>query len=254
MKSASQSAILLLSKTDNTNIFHSRGNKKENSKMENNVIIAKGFKFTNKELEKATKTIIKAEEKTCKSLIEIALTIQDVARRRLFADDFKSITEYGEKVFGYKKSSIYNMLNVSQKFLMDNGHSVLTPDDDKTQDFTFNQLVHMLPLSAPEVIELVDDSKITVDMTLKEIDKVIKDYTKTESENEVIEPESVEDVSTTTEEINEVELAFQTILSNLFTLKESLTDEKYNKSLDAIGKNLSKLMNLYNESEDNGEV
>ena len=89
---------------------------------------------------------------------------------------------------------------------------------------------------------------------LEEIDKVVKDYTKTEEENEVIEPESVEEVSTTTEEINDVELAFQSILSNLSFLKESLTDDKYNKSLDAIGKNLSKLMNLYNESEDNGEV
>lgn len=61
-----------------------------------NTIIARNYKFENKELTKATTAIAKATESAAKSLLKIASVMAEVEARALYADDFKSIAEYGE--------------------------------------------------------------------------------------------------------------------------------------------------------------
>lgn len=77
-----------------------------------NTIIAREHSFTNKGLKTATNRIIKATEQTAKSLMTIALTMVEIEEKELYKDDFSSVVEYGEKVFGYKKSAVYNMLPI----------------------------------------------------------------------------------------------------------------------------------------------
>ena len=65
-----------------------------------NPIIARNYKFENKELTKATTAIAKATESATKSLLKIASVMAEVEARALYADDFKSIAEFGERVCG----------------------------------------------------------------------------------------------------------------------------------------------------------
>lgn len=82
-----------------------------------NTIIARNYKFENKELTKATTAIAKATESAAKSLLKIASVMAEVEARALYADDFKSIAEYGERVFGYKKSAVYNMVRIGRDYI-----------------------------------------------------------------------------------------------------------------------------------------
>lgn len=91
-----------------------------------NTIIARNYKFENKELTKATTAIAKATESAAKSLLKIASVMAEVEARALYADDFKSIAEYGERVFGYKKSAVYNMVRIGRDYIdPETGKSVL---------------------------------------------------------------------------------------------------------------------------------
>lgn len=166
--------------------------------MENAIVIKQtATAFANKELAKATRLIVDAQERVGKNLMKIACIMSRVESEQLFADDFTSVAEYGEKVFGYKKSQTNNMVNVGKKFLEENGVDSVLKLDDGT-DFGFTQLVTMLPLPSVEVAhQLVLDGEITPDMTVREIQQVVKecnnptDETESEPETETeTEPES----------------------------------------------------------------
>lgn len=141
-----------------------------------NTIIARNYKFESKELTKATVAIAKATESAAKSLLKIASVMAEVEARALYADDFKSIAEYGERVFGYKKSAVYNMVRIGRDYIDPaTGKSVLALENG--QDFTFNQLTRLLPLPSVDVAEeLVAEEVITPDMTLREIENAVKEY------------------------------------------------------------------------------
>lgn len=113
-----------------------------------NTIIAREHSFTNKGLKTATNRIIKATEQTAKSLMTIALTMVEIEEKELYKDDFSSVVEYGEKVFGYKKSAVYNMLKVGRQYLLPDTQKSIFADEDGT-DFTFNQLSRFLPRPPP---------------------------------------------------------------------------------------------------------
>lgn len=163
--------------------------------MENAIVLKQtAMTFANKELAKATRLIIDAQDRAGKQLMKIACIMSRVESEQLFADDFANITEYGAKVFGYKKSQVNNMVNVGKKFLEENGtESVLKLDDGS--DFGFTQLVNLLPLPSVEVAQqLVMEGEISPDMTVKEIQEVVRAYNKPETEAETTE-ESAEDAT-----------------------------------------------------------
>ncbi len=167
-----------------------------------NTIIASNYKFENKELTKATTAIAKATENAAKSLLKIASVMADVEARALYADDFKSITEYGERVFGYKKSAVYNMVRIGRDYIdPETGKSVLALENG--QDFTFNQLTRLLPLPSVDVAEeLVAGEVITPDMTLREIENAVKEYNHKDDAAEG-EEEPTEETEATAEVVEE---------------------------------------------------
>ena len=121
-------------------------------------------------------------------MLKIASVMAEIETRALYADDFKSIAEYGERVFGYKKSVVYNMVRIGRDYINpETGKSVLALENG--QDFTFNQLTRMLPLPSVDVAEeLVYEEVITPDMTLREIEKAVKAYNKDAEEDGEGEP------------------------------------------------------------------
>ena len=167
-----------------------------------NTIIARNYKFENKELTKATTAIAKATESAAKSLLKIASVMAEVEARALYADDFKSIAEYGERVFGYKKSAVYNMVRIGRDYIdPTTGKSVLALENG--QDFTFNQLTRLLPLPSVDVAEeLVAEEVITPDMTLREIENAVKEYNHKDDAAEG-EEESAEETEATAEVVEE---------------------------------------------------
>lgn len=189
--------------------------------------------FANKELTKATHMIIKATESVGKSLFKIAAVMAYVDEKELYAEDFKNVAEYGEKVFGYKKSVTYNMIRVGREYLdRSTGNSVLMLEDGR--DFSFTQLSKMLPLPSAEVAaELVDSEKITPEMTTKQIAEVVKAYnkkdepetseTEPETETEVNEPEETEPVAV---ELNTADVMFDTARTAIDQLIEMYKDDE----------------------------
>ena len=167
-----------------------------------NTIIARNYKFESKELTKATVAIAEATESAAKSLLKIASVMAEVEARALYADDFKSIAEYGERVFGYKKSAVYNMVRIGRDYIdPETGKSVLALENG--QDFTFNQLTRLLPLPSVDVAEeLVAEEVITPDMTLREIENAVKEYNHKDDAAEG-EEEPTEETEATAEVVEE---------------------------------------------------
>lgn len=183
-----------------------------------NTIIAREHSFNNKGLKTATNRIIKATEQTAKSLMTIALTMVQIEEQELYKDDFSSVVEYGEKVFGYKKSAVYNMLKVGRQYLLPDTQKSIFADEDGT-DFTFNQLSRLLPLPSVEVAtELVESETITPDMTLREIEDAVKAYNHKEDAQE---NEDISEVEETTETENE-ERSESEIIDDIITLCDEL--------------------------------
>lgn len=160
-----------------------------------NTIIAREHSFTNKGLKTATNRIIKATEQSAKSLMLIALTMVEIEEKELYKDDFSSVVEYGEKVFGYKKSAVYNMLKVGRQYLLPDTQKSIFADEDGT-DFTFNQLSRLLPLPSVEVTtELVENETITPDMTLRQIEDAVKAYNHKDEETDAEDETDAEETS-----------------------------------------------------------
>lgn len=194
-----------------------------------NTLVARNYKFESKELAKATTTIVKATESVGKNLLKIAATMAEVEARALYADDFRSITEYGEKVFGYKKSAVNNMVRVGAEYLdPETGKSVLALEDGR--DFTFSQLTRLLPLPSAEVAaELVEAETITPNMTTREIEAAVKAYnhkddSAEETEAEVVEGEA-EVVESEVEELDEIASNFLSAKMALDRLVELFADD-----------------------------
>lgn len=189
-----------------------------------NTIIARNFKFENKELTKATTAIAKATESAAKSLMKIASVMAEVDARSLYIDDFKTIADYGKEVFGYKKSAVYNMVRVGRDYIdPTTGKSIFALENG--EDFTFNQLTRLLPLPSVEDAEhLIADETITPDMTLRDIESVVKAYNKEES----AEAETEEAAEAETEEAakpDEFALNFLNVKTSLDCLIELLQDD-----------------------------
>lgn len=183
-----------------------------------NTIIAHNYKFESQELTKATKTIVKATESAAKSMLKIASVMAEVEARALYAFDFKNIAEYGERVFGYKKSAVYNMVRIGRDYIdPETGKSVLALEDG--QDFTFNQLTRLLPLPSVDVAEeLVADAVITPDMTLREIENAVKEYNHKDDAAEGEETETAEAVEVEPDEIATAFLSAKNALDHLIEL------------------------------------
>lgn len=194
--------------------------------------------FANKELTKATNMIIKATESVGKSLFKIAAVMAYVDEKELYAEDFKNVAEYGEKVFGYKKSVTYNMIRVGREYLdKSTGNSVLMLEDGR--DFSFTQLSKMLPLPSADVAaELVDSEQITPEMTTKQIAEVVKAYNKkdepeTEETEPETEPEQIEETEPVAAELNTADVMFDTARTAIDQLIEMYKgNEDIAKALD----------------------
>lgn len=124
-------------------------------------------------IEKTAK--IRAYENGVKtSLFGIAHIMQEIQKGELYkADGFKNIIDYAGQVFGYKKTMVYNMLQVAENYLQAGENKTVFAVGEK--DFSMGQVQELLALPPAKSKELVKAGAINAEMTAKEIRDVVKE-------------------------------------------------------------------------------
>lgn len=163
------------------------------------------LEIKNKKLKKATDRIYKIGDTMRKCAYETAFIIAEVAGSKCYEEDgFKSVHEWTEHYFGFKKSTSYTLLKIGREYtsalvgennrISGYGSNLSLSDED---DFTISQIEKMLPLGHDKAYDMVRSGEIKTDMTCKEIYKIVRDFTADDEpetpEDIVDEPETPED-------------------------------------------------------------
>lgn len=107
------------------------------------------------------------------SLYGIANILHEIDKGGLYKEDgFKNVTEYASKVFGYKKTMVYNMLQVAENYLVTGENKTIFSAGEK--DFSMGQVQELLALPPAKGKELVKSGAVNAEMTTKEIRDVVK--------------------------------------------------------------------------------
>ena len=191
-----------------------------------------------KTLTQATDSINKSLTKGKSAVFEIAITLQRVADGKLLENtEYKNISDYGMKVFGFKRASVNNMVRVARRFLTTvNGKVDFVPllGDNV---FSESQLQEMLSLTEDAHITELLESGINDSSRTKEIREAVIEVKKKHPDVYVTEETSEETSEETTEEstdvVNDVEnnvafakdMTVQKIITGLNDLERYVTDD-----------------------------
>ena len=173
--------------------------------MEFLVTTTNAVSFDNKELQKATNAVLKLGDAIKKNWFAIAHIVAHVDETECYKDDgFNNVHEWVEKSFGIKKSASYSLLTIGREYtreivnssgkVVGYGTNLIT---DGSDDFSKTQVEKMLPAGHELAVELVNGGEITPSMSAKEISRIVKAHTNTdsdESETDCMESENVTDV------------------------------------------------------------
>ncbi len=136
------------------------------------VILTKGNTFTSKnpELARLTESIVAQESSAIKSYKGICIDLHTISKNPDFLkeDGFKTVAEYGNKVFGYGKSSVSKMIQVAEKWLL--------ADDDATKRIAgllpYSIMSETTVMSAKAITQAVKDGTINENTTQKQAREV----------------------------------------------------------------------------------
>ena len=157
--------------------------------------------FTNKKLEKYTQYIENATKELNKTPFKIAYYLNKIDEEQAFIDDYENIVEYAKDVFGYKKSVVYAMLKIGKEWLESKDRTVLamvTDNDKVLSDYGFTHIKTLLPLGVEGAKNLHDDGVINPNMTVKDLQEVVKSLTVKED----VSRETLEDNTSELEEVD----------------------------------------------------
>lgn len=139
-----------------------------------NVLNDTNATFGNEMLDNATKQIKNNIIIANRSIFSTALILNDMKSNPVtyFTNtDFKSLEDYGSKIFGFKKAYIYKLCQICRFVTKDdNGIHVLTDCDGI--EYNVSQLIEMIPLSD----KMISDNANLLDagLTCKELRENVK--------------------------------------------------------------------------------
>lgn len=137
-------------------------------------------------LSAATEYIREAVDVVAHCFCRIGFKLLEVRENQWYkALGFKSVTEYGEKVLGFKKSSVSNYIMICERFSVYIGSKPTPCLSDDFSSFSYTQLSEMLTLPAEKI------HSVTPDMTCKEV-RALKKQEVDEEEEEDEEEEDLE--------------------------------------------------------------
>lgn len=126
----------------------------------------------NPELKTAAKQIVKLEKTRDRAAYAIAQVLKTVDDKRMFVEDgYKSIEQFANAMFGYKKVTVSNMLRIAKTYMLPNGDTILKKGEN---DFTYTKLSELLSLGPDTLKKAVQNGDITPDMTQKELRNYVK--------------------------------------------------------------------------------
>ena len=172
--------------------------------------------YMNKDLCKATNKVNKLGSYIQRNLFEVAAIVAEVDRTQCYEEDgFKNVHEWTAQAFGIKKTASYSLLKIGKEYV-----EVLVNEKGKAisygsnlyhateKDFSMSQVEALLPAGKELAEDLAATEKVTPEMTVKEIKKVVKEHTADpEDVNEEAEVEEAEEV-TEPEEVVSKEKAY----------------------------------------------
>lgn len=162
--------------------------------------------YMNKDLVKATKKVNKLGSSIQRNLFEVAAIVAEVDRTQCYEEDgFKNVHEWTAQAFGIKKTASYSLLKIGKDYveilLNEKGTAIAYGSNlyhATEKDFSMSQVEALLPAGKDLAEDLAATEKVTPEMTVREIKKVVKEFT--------ADPEEVEEESEAeAEEVNEVE-------------------------------------------------
>lgn len=129
--------------------------------------------FHNEELRVATERIVEFIRGAGINYFKIAVQLKLIKDLELYKEDgFVSVYDYAERVFGYSRTSVVRMIKTANLYLEKDGSSTIFLKEGK--DFGISQLRELLSLPKSEVIDLVEEGKITPEMTKDQIREAVK--------------------------------------------------------------------------------
>lgn len=156
--------------------------------------------FTDKNLQNATMRVFQLSEVIRKNYFAIAAVVSAVDEAKCYqADGFKDVHEWVTRTFGYKKSMSYDLLRIGREYIREVsnkagktiGYECNLLPEESDENFRTSQVMKMLPLGHEAAEQLINDGKITPDMTVRAISDVVKEYMGNgESDEQDNEPES----------------------------------------------------------------
>lgn len=166
--------------------------------------------YMNKDLCKATNKVNKLGSSIQRNLFEVAAIVAEVDRTQCYEDDgFKNVHEWTAQAFGIKKTASYSLLKIGKEYVEvlvnENGKAIAYGSNlhhATEKDFSMSQVEALLPAGKDLAEDLAATEKVTPEMTVKEIKKVVKEHTadpeevtEEAEEEEVAEAEAGEVVS-----------------------------------------------------------
>ena len=197
-----------------------------------NIITHKEGKYKNVTLQKQTERIFALGGNIKKAFFGMSAIISDVDAKECFKDDgFNSVHDWTRDAFGFQKSQSYTFLKIGREYLSivrdENGkikqvRSNLTPDDSPF-DYGMTQIQKLLPLGHDKAKELSDRGVITPNMTVKEIESIVKDILDPQDEEADEEVgENTVDTEAEVTPIDEVLIEVWTKEGTLYRIPESV--------------------------------
>ncbi len=183
--------------------------------------------------EQARELINKMNKIGQKTLFYVAEILQTVNAYRLYKDDgAKNIVEWCDKNFGYKKSNTHNLLNVAL-WVKDGKSRYATTEND----FSFAQILQLQRLGDKKTEQLIEEKRITPDMTTAELKKLVDSIKNIRVEANLIE--SAEMPETDNESLSETDNK-ETVSEIKKTTKPTPTTNKKTEINDFISEVLKK--------------
>ena len=164
----------------------------------NEIIETKGLQeITSKELREETEKIIKCGKEISRNMLKTAHLLNKVYERELFSSDFDSMEEYTKTCFNLSKSSMYNLIKIGKLYVQVNssGQKYMSnlPATDGTE-YTYSQIVQLLPLEYEEVKILCESNRINSNMTCRELKDFVKHYRNMNPADDTEDQEEIENV------------------------------------------------------------
>mgnify|MGYP007069865492 CR=1 FL=1 len=186
------------------------------------------------------------------SFCEIAYTLKEVEVNDLTANtEYKNVTDYAEKVFGFKHAQTSNYIKLAKRFLIANKEESKLSFNSTVGNnhFSVSQLTETLTLPEKVANEMIEAGTINDQQTIKQIREIVKakkaELKGEDTEDTPNEADANKDIADANEEVETVNSETEDATSEARTIEKAFTFlysilEDYIKKLETIDSDIAK--------------